>query len=84
MEVDPEFTTVNNRTGLPKTCKCCGAHIWWHLTENRWYNPGGEIYHIATCRLWKNAYRKREQAYRRPRAIKVSKDFYCEDALKFL
>lgn len=61
VEPDPKFTTVYKRTGLPKTCRYCGTEIWWHLTEHKWYNPGGQGLHIDTCTLWQNDYRKRRQ-----------------------
>ena len=58
------FKTVNH-DGSPKTCKFCHGEVWWHIIENRWYNPGGETVHSETCELRKKhftveAYEKAE------------------------
>lgn len=61
IEPDSKFTTFYRRTGLPKRCRYCNEIIWWHLTEHKWYNPGGEVQHIDTCPLWKTDYLQRKQ-----------------------
>lgn len=64
-EADPKFTTYWRRSGEPKTCKFCHAHIWWNVVEHKWYNPGGEVQHIDTCPLWKTDYLQRKQEFRK-------------------
>ena len=40
---------THNGNGTPKTCKFCRKPVWWHKDENRWYDPGGEKYHVDSC-----------------------------------
>ena len=53
------FKKVNVKDGSPKTCKFCHKPVWWHVLENRWYDPGGETLHVDNCERSKAFYHDR-------------------------
>jgi len=59
--VSSHFSKINKKDGKPKTCKFCHAEVWWHETEGRWYDVGGETLHVENCELRREHY-KREAA----------------------
>jgi len=55
-----------NDKGVQLICKFCGKPVWFNESNNRWYEPGGEEFHVKSCEKSEKFYR--EQAYQRQEA----------------
>ena len=44
--------------GKPVKCKFCHKEVWWHTIERRYYDVGGETFHVENCELRKEYHKK--------------------------
>lgn len=51
------WSKVNKKDGSPKTCKFCHAEVWWNEENHRWYDVGGEVLHVESCKLRREHYK---------------------------